>query len=154
MDTNSAAELILHLGFSTADQISDISGRGVGLDVVKTKIEALGGVIELNTETGKGSKFIIRLPLTLAILQALMVTVSENRFAIPLNNIREITDIRIDKIREIEGKNVVYFRDKTLSLLRLSTVLNLPSISEEEEHVKVVIVRKGEKEVGLIVDNF
>lgn len=152
MDTNSAAELIFAPGFSTADQISDISGRGVGLDVVKTKIEALGGVIELNTETGKGSKFIIRLPLTLAILQALMVTVSENRFAIPLNNIREITDIRIDKIREIEGKNVVYFRDKTLSLLRLSTVLNLPSISEEEEHVKVVIVRKGEKEVGLIVD--
>lgn len=104
MDANKAAELIFAPGFSTADKVSDISGRGVGLDVVLTKIEALGGNVEIETEKDKGSRFIIRLPLTLAIIQALLVIVGEEKYAIPLNNIKEITDINTEEIRLIEQK--------------------------------------------------
>lgn len=153
MDANRAAELIFEAGFSTADKISDISGRGVGLDVVKTKIEALGGNVEIETETDKGSKFIIRLPLTLAIIQALLVIVGGEKYAIPLNNIKEITSIDTRGIRLVEKKEMILYRGNTLPLVRLSEALMCAEIKELEDEATVVIVKKGEREIGLIVDN-
>ncbi|MBP2026420.1 two-component system chemotaxis sensor kinase CheA [Acetoanaerobium pronyense] len=153
LDINRAAELIFEPGFSTADKISDISGRGVGLDVVKTKIEALGGNVEIETETDKGSKFIIRLPLTLAIIQALLVIVGGEKYAIPLNNIKEITSIDTKGIRLVEKKEVVLYRGNTLPLVRLSEELMCAEVKELEDEATVVIVKKGEREIGLIVDN-
>lgn len=153
LDINRAAELIFEPGFSTADKISDISGRGVGLDVVKTKIEALGGNVEIETETDKGSKFIIRLPLTLAIIQALLVIVGGEKYAIPLNNIKEITSIDTKGIRLVEKKEMILYRGNTLPLVRLSEALMCAEIKELEDEATVVIVKKGEREIGLIVDN-
>lgn len=145
MDANKAAELIFAPGFSTADKVSDISGRGVGLDVVLTKIEALGGNVEIETEKDKGSRFIIRLPLTLAIIQALLVIVGEEKYAIPLNNIKEITDINTEEIRLIEQKEVILYRDNPLPLLRLSEVLDCKEQKRAQGEATVVIVKKAIK---------
>lgn len=154
MDNKDIVQLLFAPGFSTAEQITDISGRGVGLDVVKTKIEALGGVVEADTTLGKGTKFIIRLPLTLAIIQALLVVVGNEKYAIPLNSIKEITTIEKSKIRKVQKKEVVLYRDSTLPILRLSELLNvpIPASSEEEEDLTVVIVKKGDRDAGIIVD--
>ncbi|OPJ57110.1 chemotaxis protein CheA [Alkalithermobacter paradoxus] len=154
MDDKEAAELIFAPGFSTAEKISDISGRGVGLDVVKTKIEALGGTVEIETEKNKGSKFIIRLPLTLAIIQALLVTVEDEKYAIPLNNIKEITSIDKNKIRLVEGREIVLYRGKTLPLINLGNVLDVERKSDKQsDEIVVVIVKKGDRDLGFIVDN-
>lgn len=154
MDEKTSVELLFRPGFSTAEIISDISGRGVGLDVVKTKIESLNGVVEVETIRGKGSKFIIRLPLTLAIIQALMVTIGSEKYAIPLNVIRDITTIKTDSIRNIHGQEVVLNRDSVLPIIRLSKVLDVEaSIAEDEEEMTIVIVKKGEKYAGFIVDS-
>jgi len=156
MDNTELVQLLFSPGFSTADKISDISGRGVGLDVVKTKIESLGGIVEADTTLGKGTKFIIRLPLTLAIIQALLVVVGEEKYAIPLNSIKEITTIEKSSIRRVQKSEVVLYRDSTLPILRLSELLNVPNANENdtnvEEDVIVVIVKKGDKDVGIIVD--
>ncbi|SHG93134.1 chemotaxis protein CheA [Tepidibacter thalassicus] len=153
MDDKEASNLIFAPGFSTADKISDISGRGVGLDVVKTKIEALGGLVEIETERNKGTKFIIRLPLTLAIIQALLVMVGSEKYAIPLNNIKEITNIDKNKIRKVEGKDIVLYRGKTLPLVDLGEVIEIDEKREKDlEEVTVVIVKKGDKDLGVIVD--
>lgn len=157
MDNKDIVQLLFAPGFSTAEQITDISGRGVGLDVVKTKIEALGGVVEADTTLGKGTKFIIRLPLTLAIIQALLVVVGDEKYAIPLNSIKEITTIEKNKIRKVQKKEVVLYRDSTLPILRLSELLNVPastnsSADEEEDDLTVVIVKKGDRDAGIIVD--
>ncbi len=153
MDSSKAAELIFAPGFSTADKVSDVSGRGVGLDVVLTKIEALGGNVEIETEKDKGSRFIIRLPLTLAIIQALLVIVGNEKYAIPLNNIKEITDINTKEIRLIEQKEVILYRDNPLNLLRLSEVMDCEEQNRIEGEATVVIVKKGDKELGLIIDS-
>ena len=153
LDTNKAAELIFSAGFSTADKISDVSGRGVGLDVVKTKIESLSGTVEVRTEKGKGSAFIIRLPLTLAIIQALLVIVGDEKYAIPLNNIKEITDIDTADIRNIENKEIILYRGVPLELKRMSEVLDCTNRERKEGNVTVVIVRRGEKDLGLIIDS-
>lgn len=154
MDEKTSVELLFRPGFSTAEIISDISGRGVGLDVVKTKIESLNGVVEVETISGKGSKFIIRLPLTLAIIQALMVTIGSEKYAIPLNVIRDITTITRDSIRNIHGQEVVLNRDSVLPIIRLSKVLDVEaSTAENEEEMTIVIVKKGEKYAGFIVDS-
>lgn len=153
LDTNKAAELIFSAGFSTADKISDVSGRGVGLDVVKTKIESLSGTVEVRTEKGKGSAFIIRLPLTLAIIQALLVIVGDEKYAIPLNNIKEITDIDTVNIRNIENKEIILYRGAPLELKRMSEVLDCTNQERKEGNATVVIVRKGEKDLGLIIDS-
>jgi two-component system chemotaxis sensor kinase CheA len=154
MDEKTSVELLFRPGFSTAEIISDISGRGVGLDVVKTKIESLNGVVEVETSKGKGSKFIIRLPLTLAIIQALMVTVGNEQYAIPLNVIRDITTITTDSIRNIHGQEVVLNRDSVLPIIRLSKVLDIEaSVAETEEEMTIVVVKKGEKYAGFIVDS-
>lgn len=149
-------QLLFSPGFSTADEITDISGRGVGLDVVKTKIESLGGVVEADTTLGKGTKFTIRLPLTLAIIQALLVVVGSEKYAIPLNSIKEITTIQKSSIRKVQKNEVVLYRDATLPILRLSELLNVPNTiednTEDEEDITIVIVKKGDKDAGLIVD--
>ena len=153
LDDNQIVQLIFAPGFSTADKISDISGRGVGLDVVKTKIESLGGTVEVDTVKNKGSKFIIRLPLTLAIIQALLIYVGKEKYAIPLNNIKEITTIDSDSIRKIQGNEVVLFRNTTLPILRLSNLLDVPDAENENSaECSVVIVKKGEKTAGILVD--
>ena len=153
LDVNKAAELIFAAGFSTADKISNVSGRGVGLDVVKTKIESLSGTVEVNTEKDKGSSFIIRLPLTLAIIQALLVIVGGEKYAIPLNSIKEITNIDTNNIRNIENKEIILYRDNPLELKRLSEILDCEDKQRKEGTVTVVIVRKGEKDIGLIIDS-
>lgn len=153
MDDNSAVALLFMPGFSTADKVSDISGRGVGLDVVKTKIESLGGVVEVETSKGKGSKWIIRLPLTLAIIQALLVKIGEEKFAIPLNAIKEITSIQSNIIRNVQGQEVVLYRNNVLPIVRLDEVLEVQNSDEQLDELTTVIVKKGDKNAGFVVDS-
>ncbi|MBB6216498.1 two-component system chemotaxis sensor kinase CheA [Anaerosolibacter carboniphilus] len=153
LDDKEAVNLLFHPGFSTADKISDISGRGVGLDVVKTKIESLGGVVEVQTAKSKGSKFIIRLPLTLAIIQALLVNVGSEKYAIPLSSIKEIVTINATTIRKVQNQEVVLYRNTTLPILRMNQILQVAESGQGKEDLTVVVVRKGEKTAGFIVDN-
>lgn len=146
-------DLLFRPSFSTADKISDVSGRGVGLDVVKTKIEALGGDIEVKTELGKGSTFIIRLPLTLAIIQALMVQLGREKYAIPLNTIQNIEDVKMTDIKYIQNQEVINLRGHVVPIIHLDRLLGV--VKEEvveQESVTVVIVNKGDKQAGFIVD--
>lgn len=143
--------LLFAPGFSTAESVSDVSGRGVGLDVVKSKIESISGNIEVETEINKGSRFIIRIPLTLAIIQALLVKVSEEIYAIPLSSINEITEIKSEDIRDIQGKEVVLYRGETLPIIRLKKILDLED-EVEKENLTVVVTKKGDKQAGFIID--
>lgn len=145
--------LLFRAGFSTAEKVTDVSGRGVGLDVVKAKIEAINGTVEVNTEWGKGSKFIIRLPLTLAIIDALMVKLREEKFAIPLNNIKEIISIDPSRINMVQDQEVILYWNKTLPIIRLDNVLHVPGEQEERGDLVVVIVKKGDMEAGIVVDS-
>ncbi|MGJ0846773.1 chemotaxis protein CheW [Tissierella praeacuta] len=144
--------LLFKPGFSTADTISDVSGRGVGLDVVKSKIESINGNVEIESIQGKGSKFIIRIPLTLAIIQALLIKLSEEIYAIPLSSITEIINISSNQITDVQGQEVVLYRNMTLPIIRLKDILGIEH-NEENEELIVVVVRKGDKQAGLIVDN-
>lgn len=145
-------DLLFAPGFSTADKVSDISGRGVGLDVVRSKIESINGNIEIESVKDKGTKFIIRIPLTLAIIQALLVRLNEEIYAIPLSSITEITNINEEQIRDVQGQDIVLYRGKTLPIIKLKNVLGL-DYEEQSEDLVVVVVKKGEKQAGLIVDN-
>lgn len=149
------ANLILSSGFSTADKVSDISGRGVGLDVVKNKIESLGGQIAIESQPGRGSVFSIQLPLTLSIISTLLVNVQKEIYAIPLSSIIETVILDKEQIMFAHGKKVMDFRGKVVPLVSLATVFEVPSeeLEESKEH-SVVIVKKGEKLTGLIVDSF
>jgi two-component system chemotaxis sensor kinase CheA len=142
-------------GFSTADVVTDLSGRGVGLDVVKSKIASLGGSVDIISKLGEGSKFVIRLPLTLAIIQALMVYLDDEKYALPLNNISEITTINASQISLLQNQEVVLYRNKTLPIIRMKEVLELKSKDEREgsEELTIVIVKKGSEEAGLVVDS-
>lgn len=156
MPQQEIVNLLFRPGFSTAEVITDLSGRGVGLDVVKTKIESLNGTVEVKTTLGHGSKFTIRLPLTLAIIQALMVNLNKEKYALPLNNIKEITTINSKSISLVQNQEVVLYRNKTLPLIRLNEVLQVPyhegeSVSKED--LIVVVVKKGDTEAGLVVDS-
>ncbi|MEW9124648.1 MAG: chemotaxis protein CheA [Thermotaleaceae bacterium] len=153
MDEKDVVLLLFHPGFSTADKISDISGRGVGLDVVKTKIESLGGIVEVQTIKNKGSKFIIRLPLTLAIIQALLVFVGTEKYAIPLNSIKEIITINASSIRKVQNQEVVLYRNHTLPILRMNKILQVDYEAAFREDLIVVVVKKGDKTAGFVVDN-
>lgn len=154
LDEKSIIELLFSPGFSTADKISDISGRGVGLDVVKTKIESLNGIVEVENARGKGSKFIIRLPLTLAIIQALMVTIGDEKYAIPLNVIRDITTIDADTLRNVHGQDVVLNRNSVLPIIRLGRMLDVPNvISDGNGELTAVVIKKGDKNAAFIVDS-
>ena len=154
LDEKNAIELLFKPGFSTAEKVSDISGRGVGLDVVKTKIESLNGIVEVENAKGKGSKFIIRLPLTLAIIQALLVTIGEEKYAIPLNVIRDITTINASTIRNVHGQDVVLNRNSVLPIVRLGKMLEVANVaSENSEDLTAVVVKKGDKHAAFIVDS-
>ena len=153
MSDQELVDLLFEPSFSTAAEITDVSGRGVGLDVVKTKIETLGGDIEVRTKKGEGSKFIVRLPLTLAIIQALMVQVEAEKYAIPLNTIQTIEDIQVSDIKYVQKQEVVVLRDTVIPVLRLKNILDIPENPEnQQETLTVVIVRKGEKQAGFVVD--
>lgn len=139
-------------GFSTAKQVSDVSGRGVGLDVVKSKIEALSGEVEVKTRLGEGSTFIIRLPLTLAIIQALMVVVGGEKYAISLGGIQTIEDVDPKEVKTVQSKEVIHLRGSVIPLIRLEEVLDIESKRDPDENLVVVIVKKGDKLAGLVID--
>jgi two-component system chemotaxis sensor kinase CheA len=147
-----AINLLFRAGFSTVDVVTDLSGRGVGLDVVKSKIESLNGTVEVDSTIGQGSKFTIRLPLTLAIIQALMIELNKEKYAIPLNNIKEISTINSENISMIQDQEVVLYREKTLPLIRLGDVLNVEDYEKKTGEMLVVIIKKGDLEAGVIVD--
>lgn len=153
MSDKEIIDLLFQPSFSTAEKITDVSGRGVGLDVVKTKIEGLGGNIECKSVLGEGSSFIIRLPLTLAIIQALMVELGSEKYAIPLGNIEMLEDIPVSDIKHVQTKEVINLRGTVIPLVRLGKMLDVESSVQEEENLTVVIVRKGDKQAGLVVDN-
>lgn len=139
--------------FSMAQKITDVSGRGVGLDVVKSNIEALGGDVEVRSKISEGSKFIVRLPLTLAIIQALMVEIREEKYAIALGSIQNIEDIPINEIKYVQAKEVINLRGMVIPLIRLDKELDIVPKDEEPESLTVVVVKKGDKYAGLVVDN-
>ncbi|MBQ6887507.1 MAG: chemotaxis protein CheA [Lachnospiraceae bacterium] len=152
MSDKEIIDLLFSAGFSTAKQVSDVSGRGVGLDVVKSKIEALSGEVEVKSKLGVGSTWIIRLPLTLAIIQALMVVVGGEKYAISLGSIQTIEDINKDDIKLVQAKEVIHLRGTVIPLIRLSNVLDIESKKSSDEDLLVVIVKKGDKLAGLVVD--
>lgn len=147
--------LLFRPSFSTSEKVTDVSGRGVGLDVVKTKIEALGGDIDVQTKLGEGSCFSIRLPLTLAIIQALMVELGDEKYAISLETIQTIEDITADEIKYVQSKEVINLRGNVIPIIRLNTILGIEPVLKEDEddnNLTVVIVNKGDRQAGLVVD--
>ncbi|WP_213975282.1 chemotaxis protein CheA [Tepidanaerobacter acetatoxydans] len=139
-------------GFSTKSSVTDVSGRGVGLDVVKTKIESLGGSIEINNKKDMGTTFLIRLPLTLAIIQALMVMVGEEKYAIPLSSIKETVIIPEKEIKKVQKSEVTVLRGDVIPVIRLNEILDIEKKDEGNDELTLVVVKKGEKDVGLVVD--
>ncbi len=153
MSDKEIIDLLFLPSFSTAKVVSDISGRGVGLDVVKSKIEALSGEIEVKSKLGEGSSWIIRLPLTLAIIQALMVDVGGEKYALSLGNIQTIEDIAPSEIKSVQSREVINLRGTVIPLIRLNEVLDIESKKSPEENLVVVIVKKGDKLAGLVIDD-
>ncbi len=152
MSEKDSIDLLFHAGFSTAKVVSDVSGRGVGLDVVKSKIEALSGEVEVKSKLGEGSSWIIRLPLTLAIIQALMVDIGNEKYAISLGSIQTIEDISPNDVKLVEAKEVIQIRDIVIPLVRLNIILDIESKKDPNENLVVVVVKKGDKMAGLVVD--
>ena len=154
MELNDIMKLIFLPGFSTAETVTDVSGRGVGMDAVRTKIEALGGVLELDSNPGQGTRVRIRLPLTLAIIQALLVQVHEETYAIPLGSIDSTINITPEEIRTIQQQEVILLRGQIIPLVRLGNSLGIKTASgfEEGQELYVVIVQAGDHKIGLLVD--
>lgn len=149
---NDAVSLLFSSGFSTAQDITDVSGRGVGLDVVKSKIESLNGEIMVESKPGKGTRFQIKLPLTLAIIQALMVAIGEEIYAIPLSSVDETTIIYPHEIKTIQKQEVMTMRGNVLPLFRLAELLEAEQSEKNSNELYIVVVRKADKQIGLIVD--
>lgn len=150
-------DLILEPGFSTADIISDISGRGVGLDVVKTTITKLGGTILVKSEEGKGSTFRIELPLTLSIIQSMLITANNRRYAVPLGNIVETMHLHKDDVQNIHGKDVMNYREKTIQIISLSDFLHQKQLDVDEKHIskdtlQVVILKSNDRTFAISVN--
>lgn len=154
MNDNQVFGLIMESGFSTAETISDISGRGVGLDVVRNTIESLGGTITINSEEGKGSIFSIELPLTLSIISVLLVEIQKEKYAVPLSSIIETAIIPKADIMHVHNQAVIDFRGRVVPLVSLKDVFQVPEVKEETDNYSVVIIKKGDKSAGLIVDGF
>lgn len=149
-----AVRLIFLPGFSTADKITDVSGRGVGMDVVRSKIESLGGHVDVETKIDEGSVFKIKLPLTLAIIQALLVKVAKEMYAIPLGSIDRTINITQEDIKTVQNKEVIVLRGQIIPIIRLGDVLNVPrEDGEENDDIFVVVVHIGERKAGIVVDN-
>ena len=147
-------ELIFASGFSTAEAISNVSGRGVGLDVVKNTIETLGGNVSVDSVEGKGSRFSIQLPLTLSIISVMLVEIQKEKYAIPLSSILETAIIKKTEILHAHNQKVIDFRGKIVPLLFLKDLFEVPVYKEDDEYISLVIVRKGEKMAGIVVDSF
>lgn len=152
MTDQEIVNLLFHAGFSTSDVVSDVSGRGVGLDVVRSKIEALSGEVEVKSKYGVGSTWTIRLPLTLAIIQALMVDIGGEKYAVSLGSIQTIEDITQKDIKTVQNKEVIHLRGIVIPIIRLSGVLDVESKKGPEDSMTVVIVKKGDRMAGLVVD--
>ncbi|OXS78569.1 chemotaxis protein CheA [Domibacillus enclensis] len=147
-------ELIMASGFSTAEVISDLSGRGVGLDVVKTTIESLGGSITIDSVEGSGSIFSIQLPLTLSIISVMLVEVEKEKYAVPLSSIIETAIVKKEEVLNAHNQQVIDFRGKVVPLLFLKDIFSVPHQEEDDRFYSIVIVRKGDKMAGLVVDSF
>ena len=152
MSDKEIIDLLFNAGFSTAKVVSDVSGRGVGLDVVKSMIESLSGEGEVKSRLGEGSTWTIRLPLTLAIIQALMVELGDEKYAIALGSIQTIEDIPPADVKLVQAKEVIQLRDLVIPLIRLNEILDVPSKKDPEDNLVVVVVKKGDKMAGLVVD--
>lgn len=152
MSEKEIIDLLFLPSFSTSEKVTDVSGRGVGLDVVKSKIEALSGEVEVRTKLGEGSTWIIRLPLTLAIIQALMVVVGGEKYAISLGSIQTIEDISPEDIKLVQNKEVIHLRGNVIPLIRLDKELDVVSSKGAGENMTVIIAKKGDKTAGLVVD--
>ncbi len=152
LDDADAVRLIFLPGFSTAEQITDISGRGVGMDVVRSKIEALSGHVDVETHIDEGSIFKIKLPLTLAIIQAMLVRVQEEMYAIPLTSIDSTVNIEPTDIQTIQNKEVIVLRGEIIPIVRMEEALQVPHVKDSEE-LFVVVVHAGEAKAGIVVDN-
>ena len=152
MSEKEIIDLLFLPSFSTAEKVTDVSGRGVGLDVVKSKIEALSGEVEVKSRLGEGSTWIIRLPLTLAIIQALMVEVGGEKYAISLGSIQTIEDVMPEDIKLVQNKEVIHLRGSVIPLIRLDKELDVTSTRKPEENMTVIIVKKGDKTAGFVVD--
>ena len=153
MSQKEIVNLLFLPSFSMAKKITDISGRGVGLDVVKSNIEQLGGDVEVTTKLGVGSMFTVRLPLTLAIIQALMVEIRDEKYAIALGSIETIEDVPISDIKYVQANEVINLRGKVIPLIRLDRILDIEPMEQEPESLIVVIVKRGDNLAGLVVDN-
>lgn len=154
LSDNEAVRLVFMAGFSTADVVTDVSGRGVGMDVVKNKIESLGGLIDVETKLDEGSVFKIRLPLTLAIIQALLVKIQEETYAIPLGSIDSTINITAEDIKTVQNKEVILLRGQIIPIIRLGQMLNVPVVNNAEGNdLFVVVVHMGDQKAGIIVDN-
>jgi two-component system, chemotaxis family, sensor kinase CheA len=152
MTDDEVAALLFASGFSTADKISDISGRGVGLDVVKTKIESLGGVVAVESKPGKGTKFSVQLPLTLSIISAMLIRVNDEKYAIPLSSIVETAVIRKSSIRNVQGVPLLDYRNSVIPLVSLAQIYQVPDNGQpERDETEIVIIKKGEKMAALSV---
>ncbi len=152
MTDKEAFSIIFKAGFSTAKAITNVSGRGVGMDVVKTNIEKLNGIIDVDSELGKGTTLKLKIPLTLAIIQALLVGVQEEYYAIPLASVLETVRVGQDEIYTVEGKSVLRLRDEVLSLVRLADIFGVDSVFENAEEAYVVVIGLAENKIGVIVD--
>ncbi len=152
LDDREAMELIFAPGFSSAEVITDISGRGVGMDVVRTNIKNLKGSINISSEVGKGTKFTLSLPLTLAIIDALMVNVAEEMYAIPLDAVSETTKIEARRLTDVKGRKAVTLRGEVLGIVSLAELLGLPCRMAEQEMLSVVVIQDNERRLGLVVD--
>jgi two-component system chemotaxis sensor kinase CheA len=145
-------QLIFAQGLSTASVVTDLSGRGVGMDIVKNRIERLGGSIRVESKPGSGSRFELKLPITIALYQAMLVKVGMERYAIPFTNIVKSISVRNEEVRHIRGEEVILINEKALPLLRLRRLFQLPDLQNEESLV-VVIVEKAGQYIGLVVDS-
>jgi two-component system chemotaxis sensor kinase CheA len=155
LDDAEVYQLLFESGFSTADKISDISGRGVGLDVVKTKIHTLGGHVQVESKLGSGSKFSVQLPLTLSIISAMLVRLGTEKYAIPLSSIVETSAILQSQIRHIQGNLMIDYRKSIIPLVSLSQLFGVPNYNDlAEDEIEIVVVRKGDKQIALMVDEF
>ena len=152
MSEKEIIDLLFLPSFSTAKQVTDVSGRGVGLDVVKSKIEALSGEVEVHSTLGEGSTWTIRLPLTLAIIQALMVVVGGEKYAISLGSIQTIEDISPDEIKLVQNKEVIHLRGNVIPIIRLDKELDVVSSKNPEDNMVVIIAKKGDRTAGFVVD--
>lgn len=152
MSDNEAFTLIMKPGFSTAAAVTNVSGRGVGMDVVKTNIEKVNGIIDIESEKGVGSSIRLKIPLTLAIIQALLVGVQEEHYAIPLSSVLETVRISKDEIYTVEGRSVMRLRDEVLSLVHIGDIFEVERILDSSEHAYVVVLGLGAQKLGLIVD--